>query len=79
MELLVFGHGGARVLVFPTRQGRFYDYENWGLVAALQNSVDRGQLQLFCVDSVDSETLYCRSCAPHAKVARHAQFEQYIL
>jgi esterase/lipase superfamily enzyme len=31
MELLVFGHTGARVLVFPTREGRFYDYENWDL------------------------------------------------
>src|ERR1035441_1121065 len=32
MELLVFGHRGDRVIVFPTRQGRFFDYENWGLV-----------------------------------------------
>ncbi len=28
MELLILGHAGARVLVFPTRCGRFYDYEN---------------------------------------------------
>jgi esterase/lipase superfamily enzyme len=35
MELLIFGHAGAKVLVFPTRQGRFFDYENWGLVDAL--------------------------------------------
>ena len=28
MELLVFGHGGAKVLVFPTRDGRFYEYES---------------------------------------------------
>ncbi len=25
MELLVFGHAGAKVMVFPTREGRFYD------------------------------------------------------
>ena len=31
MELLVFGHGGAKVLVFPTRDGRFYEYENLGV------------------------------------------------
>jgi len=24
MELLVYGHAGARVLVFPTSQGRFF-------------------------------------------------------
>ncbi len=32
MELLVFGHAGAKVLVFPTRCGRFYEYEEMGLV-----------------------------------------------
>src|SRR5262245_55309226 len=42
MELLVFGHAGARVLVFPTRQGRFFDYENWGLVGALHHQISNG-------------------------------------
>ncbi len=32
MELLVFGHGGARVLVFPTSRGRFYEFEDRGMV-----------------------------------------------
>jgi esterase/lipase superfamily enzyme len=58
MELLVFGHGGARVIVFPTREGRFFDYENFGLVASLSHRIEAGRIQLFCVDSVDSESLY---------------------
>ena len=29
MELLVFGHSGAKVLVFPTRGGRFYEYREY--------------------------------------------------
>ena len=32
MELLVFGHAGAKVLVFPTRDGRFYEYEKLRVV-----------------------------------------------
>jgi esterase/lipase superfamily enzyme len=79
MELLVFGHGGAAVLVFPTREGRFYDYENWGLVAALQEYLDGGRLRLFCVDSVDSEALYCRCLPPQARMARNNQYERYVL
>ena len=55
MELLVFGHAGAKVLVFPTREGRFYDYENWGLVESLRHSIDGGHIRLCCVDGVDSE------------------------
>jgi esterase/lipase superfamily enzyme len=79
MELLAFGHSGAAVVVFPTRQGRFYDYENWGLVAAVQDHVESGRLRLYCVDSIDSEALYCRCSSPQARVARTNQYERYIL
>ncbi len=79
MELLVFGHSGAKVLVFPTRQGRFYDYEDWGLVNSLSSPIDHGLLQLFCVDSLDSESLYCSSIHPRARIVRHQFYERYIL
>ena len=79
MELLVFGHAGAKTLVFPTREGRFYDYENWGLVHALSESIERGLLQLFCVDSLDCESLYCRCAPPPCRMLRHTQYERYIV
>jgi esterase/lipase superfamily enzyme len=79
MEMLIFGHAGARVLVFPTRRGRFYEYEELGLVAALSEQIENGWLQLFCVDSVDSESVYNRSVPPHDRIRRHVQYEQYIL
>lgn len=79
MELLVFGHAGARTLVFPTRDGRFYDYENWGMVNALQQHLANGWLQLFCVESVDAESLYCDWRRPEDRIKRHLQYEAYLL
>ena len=79
MELLVFGHGGAKVLVFPTRDGRFYEYENIGVVGSLAYKIESGQIQLFCVDSVDHESLYCFWRHPADRIRRHMQFEDYIL
>jgi esterase/lipase superfamily enzyme len=79
MELLVFGHAGAKALVFPTRAGRFFDYENWGLVGALAEPIERGLLQLFCVDSVDGESFYGHGIAPSARINRHKQYERYLL
>ncbi|MBF8283873.1 MAG: hypothetical protein HW378_2788, partial [Anaerolineales bacterium] len=35
IELLVFGHAGARMLVFPTSLGKFYEWEDRGMVGAL--------------------------------------------
>lgn len=79
MELLVFGHAGRAVLFFPTRMGRFYDYENWGIIEALSSRINNGELQLFCVDSVDYESFYNDWASPDAKIRRHLQYEQYIL
>lgn len=75
----MFGHAGARTLVFPTRMGRFYDYENWRLLDWAREHVDRGWLQLYCLDSVDAESLYNASVSPVERIRRHNAYEGYIL
>ncbi|MFD0751305.1 esterase family protein [Mucilaginibacter calamicampi] len=79
MELLVYGNGGRAVLFFPTRMGRFYDYENWGIIEALAHRINAGELQLFCVDSIDQESLYNPWSHPEQRINRHLQYEEYIL
>lgn len=79
MELLLFGHSGARVLFFPPRVGRFYDYENWRVIDALRYPIEEGWLQVYCVDSVDEESFYCFWCHPRGRITRHLQYERYIL
>jgi esterase/lipase superfamily enzyme len=79
MELLIFGHSGARVLVFPARMGRFFDFENWGLVDALRPQIEAGWLQLFCVDSVDEEGLYSGWVRSSDRIHRHQRYEDYLL
>ncbi|WP_152287743.1 esterase family protein [Flavicella marina] len=79
MELLVFGHGGARVIFFPPRMGRFYDYENWHVVEALSDKINAGHLQVFCVDSVDEESFYNNFSHPGYRIFRHSQYEKYII
>lgn len=79
MELLIFGHAGAKVLVFPTRGGRFYEYENLRMTEVLRRKIEAGLLQLFCVDSVDTESFYCFWAHPSGRINRHAQYEEYII
>ena len=79
MELLHFGSGGRTLLVFPTSQGRFYQWEDFGLVGALAPWIDSGSIQLVCVDSVDSESWYANGRHPHDRVERHLQYERYLL
>jgi esterase/lipase superfamily enzyme len=79
MELLIFGHQGARVLVFPTRDGRFFDFENWGIVAAVAPRITAGEMQLYCVDSYDRHSLYADWMRPEDRIRRHLAFEGYLL
>lgn len=79
MELLVFGHAGARVLVFPTSQGRYFEWEDRGMMWALRDHINNGWLQLYCVDSVDSESWYCSWAHPGGRAYRHTQYDNYLL
>ncbi|WP_459464663.1 esterase family protein [Rhizobium sp. No.120] len=79
MELLVFGHAGAKVLVFPTRDGRFWEYEQIGLVASLSEKLNAGQLQLYCIEGLAAETFYGFHRHPSERIRRHNAFEEYIL
>jgi esterase/lipase superfamily enzyme len=79
MELLNFGHDGQPLIVFPTACGRFYEHEDRGMVDVLRDKIEAGRLQLFCVDSVDAESWYNREVEPSQRVARHVQYEKYIL
>ncbi|MGH2361629.1 MAG: esterase family protein [bacterium] len=79
MELLVFGHAGARVVAFPTSAGRFFDWEDRGLIGALSDHLENGWIQIFCVDSVDGESWYAKDRLPAERAKRHAQYDHYIL
>lgn len=79
MELLVFGHAGERVIVFPTRYGRFYEYENGHLIEELSPRIEAGHLQVFCVDSIDAQSLYAEGAGPQERIQRHLAYQRYIL
>lgn len=79
MDLLIFGHAGARVLVFPTSKGKFYEWEDRQMIATLAPQIERGWLQLYCLDSVDAESWYARWKHPHGRARRQLEYENYIL
>jgi len=79
MEVLVFGHAGMPVIVFPTSMGRFYDYENRHMIDAVRDRYEDGRLQAFCVDSVDAESWYNKTAPPAVRAARHVQYNNYLV
>jgi esterase/lipase superfamily enzyme len=79
MELLIFGHAGARLLVFPTSMGKFYEWEDRGMASALGEHLENGWLQMICVDSVDAESWYAWHKHPADRAWRHVQYDHYLI
>ena len=67
------------MLVFPTRDGRFYEYENIRMIKALSHKIEAGQLQIYCVEGLADETFYCFWRHPADRIKRYIQYEEYLL
>ncbi len=78
MEFKVFGDRGKPCLVFPPQDGRFYDYENFGMIEAVQEYIDAGKIQMFCCDSIDSETWSNQAGDPRERSQQQERWFHYI-
>jgi esterase/lipase superfamily enzyme len=59
--------------------GRFFEWEDRGMMDALGEHLRNGWLQIFCVDSVDEESWYARWRPLGERARRHLQYERYLL
>jgi esterase/lipase superfamily enzyme len=78
MEYKRYGYAGRPVVVFPTSQGRFYQFEDSGGVEALARFVDEGRIQLFTLDGVDSESFFAKGASTDQRIARHEAYFRYV-
>lgn len=79
MELKVYGHYGKPMLVFPAQGGRFFDYENFGMINAIQGFIDGGKIKVFAVDSIDNQSWANGNAHPADRARRHEDYDRYIL
>ncbi len=79
IEMLVFGHGGYPVVIFPTTMGRFYEAKDFQLIESARWFVEQGIVQLFCPDSINELSWYNRSIHPSNKVKNHIYYDKAML
>jgi esterase/lipase superfamily enzyme len=78
MDLLVFGHGGAKLLVFPTSMGTFTEWADRRMHEVLRDHIEQGWIQMICVDQVNSESWNADTIHPGARAWRHLQYDAYL-
>lgn len=78
MEFKAYGHAGKPVLVFPTQEGRFYEFEDFGMIDAVRRFIDEGKFRFFTVDSLDAQTWAKWGSPPAERALRHEAYDRYI-
>lgn len=79
MEFKVYGTSGKPVIVFPSSGGRFYEYEDFGMIEACREYINAGKIQIFAIDSVDQQSWLNENAHPRDRAIRHNEYDTYIV
>lgn len=79
MEFNVYGSAGKPVLYIPCQNGRFSDFEDFGMADALSPRIEDGQIQVFSCDTIDAETISNELGDPRWRIEKHEDWFHYIV
>ena len=79
MTVKIYGEGGLPILIFPTQDAMSDNFENFGMIDTLKNFLDEKKIQLFCVDTVDSESWSNIYGDKVWRAARQENYYKYIV
>lgn len=78
MELKVYGQGGKAVLVFPAQGGRFFEFEDFGMIAEVEGYIEQNQFTFYTIDSVDNQSWANHNVHPADRCRRHEDYDRYV-
>jgi esterase/lipase superfamily enzyme len=78
MALKVYGDQGRPVVAFPSQDGRYWDFESWGMVEACAALIESGRLRLVAVDGIDWQSWTNQALAPADRGLRHDAYDRYL-
>ena len=78
MEYKIYGHAGKPMLIFPSSEGRFYQYEDSGMIGAISDFINEGKIQVWTVDSIDSEAYFSKHWDKLKLNELHNKYFEYI-
>jgi esterase/lipase superfamily enzyme len=79
IEMLVFGHAGYPVVLFPTTSGRFYECRDFKLIESAKWFLEEGLVQIFCPDSINELSWYDKGIHPADRVKNHVWYDKFIM
>lgn len=78
MEMTVYGTSGTPIIGLPTRGASSHQWEEFGMIDSISYQLENGYNQLFCVSSLDKESLLNENATPEQRIIRQQQYESYL-
>ena len=78
MEFKLYGSDGCVCIWFPCQNGRFYDFENFGMADCCRSLIESGKIRFAAVDTVDSESLSADHRPAWERIKRQESYYHYI-
>ena len=79
MHMLAYGEGGVPMIAFPCQDGMCDNWEGFQMPEELSPYIDAGNLQLFVVDTVDTESWSLKSGDKEHRAWVQEQYYHYIV
>ncbi|MCS7162210.1 MAG: alpha/beta hydrolase-fold protein [Bacteroidia bacterium] len=73
-----YGTEGQPLLGFPAQEGDHRNLEDFGLIAAIQPFIERGELQIFTIDSYDKESWTNPDLPPGERASRYEIYVNFV-
>jgi esterase/lipase superfamily enzyme len=78
IEMLVHGHQGYPVVLFPSTMGRYYESKDFGLIESVRWFLEQGLVQIYCPDSIDKHSWYNKDVHPADRVRNHMWYDKMV-
>lgn len=78
MEMLVFGHSGRPVILFPSSMGKYYEAKDRGLIQSAEWFIHNGFVKIYCPDSIDADSWYNKNAHPGTRAYNHTLYDRMI-
>jgi esterase/lipase superfamily enzyme len=78
VEMLVFGHAGYPVVLFPTSMGSYHENKDQKLIESARWYLEQGLIQIYCPSSVDKDSFYNKQIHPFHRIENHSWYDKMI-
>ena len=78
IEMMIFGHSGFPVILFPTTMGRYYECKDFHLIDSVKWFLEEGKVQIYCPDSVNDLSWYNKDIHPSMRIKNHMYYDDFI-